>query len=317
MGKEIKAKYNCTQTELYAICRLGWKLCKNKQAQIILAYTDYTIPYIDDKITSIKKAEDLPDFQSRDLLPESAHILLKKISEPAILNWKLLERYIIRAFQEDKDLIKPNLEAAGKDYYEEATRDNPNWEDLSQMLLSGQKYITDNGAALTSMPATFPAQYDLVKGKFDTKYDEFTEAEALTPEKTREKIEANNEIFDDLMLMLGDINSVAPTADLEKEFTFTYLKGIISSPGAAGLKGEITEEGTGKKLKDVLLRLSPIEREVSTDEDGLYDFGSIPAGKYVLYISLDGYAPRQENVTIETGVTSTKDYTLKKLTPNP
>lgn len=225
----------------------------------------------------------------------------------------MLERYITRAFQNNKDLIKPNVEAAGKDYYEAATRDNPNWEDLSQMLLSGQKYINDNGGILTSMPATFPADYDSTKTAFDKKYDEFTEAEAVTPEKTREKIEANNAIFDDLMLMLGDISAVAPTADLQKEFTFTYLKGIISSPGAAGLKGEITEEGTGNKLGGVLLRLSPLGREVSTDKLGLYDFGNIPAGKYILDISLDGYEPRKEEIKIEVGVTSTKNYALKKV----
>lgn len=77
MANEIKARYNCTQTELYAICRLGWKLCRNKQGDIVMVYTDYTIPYIDDKIVAVKKAEDLPDFQSRDLLPESSHIILK------------------------------------------------------------------------------------------------------------------------------------------------------------------------------------------------------------------------------------------------
>lgn len=313
MANEIKARYNCTQTELYAICRLGWKLCKNKQGDIVLVYTDYTIPYIDGKVAAIKSAEDLPDFQSRDLLPESSHIILKQYAEPAILKWKFLERYITRAFQNNKDLIKPNLEAAGKDYYEAATRENPNWEDLSQMLLSGQKYITDHGGLLTSMPATFPADYASSKTDYDTKYDEFTEAEATTPEKTREKLEANNGIFDDLMLMLGDINAVAPTADLQREFTFTYLKGIISSPGAAGLKGVITEDGTDLKLKDVLLRLNPIGREATSNLGGEYDFGSIPAGKYILEISLDGYETRKEDVKIDTGVTSTKNYAMKKL----
>ncbi len=281
MANEIKAKYNCTQTELYAICRLGWKMVKNKQADVVIVYPDYTILYIDGKIASIKAAEDLPDFQSRDLLPESSHIILKQVADPAILSWKLLERYITRAFQNNKELIKPNLEAAGKDYYEAATRDNPNWEDLQQMMLSGNTYITNNLGILTSMPPTFPADYASTKTDFDTKYDEFTIAEAESPEKTREKIEANNGVFDELMLMLGDIGAAAPP-ELQHEFTFVYLKGIISSPGAAGLKGEISEEGTGVKLENVLLRLSPSARETNTDALGLYDFGSISAGKYIL-----------------------------------
>lgn len=313
MANEIKAKYNCTQTELYAICRLGWKMVKNKQVDVVVIYPDYTVLYIDGKIADIKAAEELPDFQSRDLAPESSHIILKQVADPAIQQWKLLERYIIRSFQTNPDLIKPNVEAAGKDYYEAATRDNPNWEDLQQMMLSGNTYITNNLAILTSMPATFPADYATAKANFDTKYDEFTLAEAEGPEKTSEKIEANNKIFDDLMLMLGDIGAVAPTAELQKEFTFTYLKGIISSPGAAGLKGEITEEGTGTKLQGVLLRLSPRDRETSTDEIGVYVFGSIPAGKYVLEISLDGYETKIDNIVIQAGVTSTKNYVLKKL----
>lgn len=313
MANEIKAKYNCTQTELYAICRLGWKMVKNKQADVVLIYPDYTVPYIDGKINDIKTAEELPDFQSRDLVPESSHIILKQVADPAIQKWKLLERYITRAFQSNKDLIKPNLEAAGKDYYEAATRDNPNWEDLQQMMLSGNTYITNNLAILTSMPPAFPAEYATAKGDFDTKYDEFTIAEAEGPEKTSEKIEANNAIFDALMLMLGDIGAVAPTAELQKEFTFTYLKGVISSPGAAGLKGVISEEGTDVKLKDALLRLSPIGRETQSVEGGEYSFASIPAGKYVLEISLDGYETKKDEIKIEPGVTSKKDYALKKL----
>lgn len=312
MGNETRARYNCTQTELYSICRLGWNRTKSRQAELSLIYPEYTLVYIDAKLADVKAAEDLPDFQARDLVTESAHIKLKQAAEPALQKWKLLERYIIRSFQSNQELIKPNVEAAGKDYYEAATRENPNWEDMQQMLLSGQAYIAANLAVLTSMPAGFPAEYNTAKDDFDMQYDDFMLAEAEGPDKTREKIDANNGIYDALMLMLGDVGVVMP-AEMQYEATFAYLKGIVSSPGSAGLKGEVTEEGTGLKLGNVLLRLQESDREAFTDANGLYDFGNIASGKYILELLLDGYEPLLVEVKIDTGVTSTKNYTLKKI----
>ena len=158
MANEILPKYHCTQSELYAICTLGWNRCKTAQATIVASFPEYTVTYIDGKLADIVTVQHMPDFQARNLITETDHILLTQLAVPAIAQWDLLERYIIRSFQSNKPLIKPNVEAAGKPYYKAATREEPNWEDLKQMLINGKTYITDHAATTLApvMPVGFP-----------------------------------------------------------------------------------------------------------------------------------------------------------------
>lgn len=313
MSNEILPKYHATQTELYAICRLGWNIAKQYQTEISSKFPYYTIPFIDAKLTEVNDAQELPDFQNRDFSSETARIALKQKADTTIENWKLLERYIINALQSDKSLIKPHLEAAGKDYYENATRENPDWEDLKQMLIDGKKYITDNLALLTPfIPATFQADFDATKTDFENQYDTFLAAETTNPIGTNIKVNANNQIYDTLMLLIGDCKAALPT-QLRDTVTFAYLKSIITSPGPAGLKGTVTT-ATNTPLSGVLLRLVELALDATTNSQGQYDFGNIRSGSYNFEISLDGYQPISTTIVILTGVTSTKNY---QLTPNP
>jgi len=54
--------------------------------------------------------------------------------------------------------------------------------------------------------------------------------------------------------------------------------------------------------------------EAVSEADGSFDFGNIASGKYMIEIILDGYQTLLVPVTIATGVTSTKNYSL---VPNP
>lgn len=314
MSNEISNKYNCSQADLYAICTLGWNICKQHQTDVELKFPEYTMVYIDNKLARIAVVENEPDFQVRDSITEKERNELKKLADKATKNWQFLERYIIRAHQNDKEQIKPDLEAAGSGYYRSANATNPNWEDLKQMLISGKNFITNNTALLTGiMYANFPTDYDTDKTAFEGKYNQFTVDEAEAPGATGEKIRNNNEIFDDLMLMLGDLAVIAPPAS-QQEATFTYLKGIISSPGPAGLKGTISGPVTGSRLTGVLLRLLDTDYEATTGAAGEYDFGNIASGDYKLEISKDGYQTLIVEIKIYAGVTSTKNY---ELVPNP
>ncbi|MBK8657933.1 MAG: hypothetical protein IPN22_03415 [Bacteroidetes bacterium] len=143
------------------------------------------------------------------------------------------------------------------------------------MLTSGKSFITDNLAALTpQMPPTFQVEYNTALTDFTTKYNTFTTLEATAPDSTITKIEANNAIYDDLMLLLGDLKAIVP-AIYDDEVTFTYLKSIISSPGPAGLKGTITNSNSTLPVSEAILRLTDINRETTSEADGSYNFGNI------------------------------------------
>jgi len=314
MSTEITNKYHCTQAELYAICYLGWNILKPVQADVVTRYPWYTTTYIDAKITDIKKAEELPDEQARDLATETAHILLAQVMENAVTQWRLLERYISQVFEANPELIKPNVEAAGKQYLATATDDNPNWEDIKHLLIDGLNYITEHTTELTPvMPASFTADYTAAKDAFETQYTEFITNKAGSPTGTYQKVNANNDIYDALLLMLTDMKVLAP-AVFQDELTFAYLKNIISSPGPAGLKGEVTDSVTKAPIADAVCELLDTEYGATTNSAGEYNFGNIASGNYTIRISRTGYQTFTGTVKIFTGVTSTKDYTL---TPNP
>jgi len=310
----IKVKYNSTQAELYAICYLGWNIAKTNQPQLAIDYPEYTIAYINTKIAAITSAEELPDFQYRDLATETAHITLLQLGAKAVAQWRLLARYITRAFQSNKPLIKPNIEAAGQQYLEKASKENPNWEDLKRLLVDGKKYLTDNAAILTPvMPATFAATFNTEKTTFDNQYILFLQGEFEAPAATYNKVSANNSIYDDLLLFIDDAKEIADIPS-SGQFSFAYFKGIVTSPGPAGLKGLITETGTNSKLIGASLILLDTDYVATSDADALYNFGNIASGNYNIQITLTGYQTLTVPVQIFTGVTSTKNY---QLTPNP
>jgi len=312
MANEIKAKYNCTQPELYAICTLGWNLCKNSQATMEINFVVYTVTYIDGKIADIQTAEELPGLQQRDMVTETARINMKQLAADGVEQWQYLERYITHAFQSQPELIKPNLEGAGKDYYEAATRENPDWESVKQLLVDGKKYLDDYGGGLAGfMPVGFPVAFANAKTAFDTQYASYTVLTAESPGGTLEKITANNLLYDDLMLMLGDIVLIVPD-ELKSEATFTHLKSIISSAGPAGLKGTLKDAVTNNMLAGAAMRLVDTDYETVSTAEG-YDFGNIASGTYMLEIVLAGYETLLVPVTIATGVTSTKNYVLQPL----
>lgn len=313
MGNEVKATYDCTQPELYAICNLGWNYAKVRQSTIVLKFPEYTMAYIDGKIAEVAAAEALPGQQERELITETDRILLLGIATIAIEQWDMLERYINRLFKTNKALIKTNVEAAGKNFYEAATRPNPNWEDLKQMLIDGQDYITDHTSELTPIvPATFIADYSAALSAFITKYNTFTIDKFSSNEGTTEKVEANNALHDELMFMLADLQKVAPASQKDK-FTFTHLKGIITTPGAAGLKNEVRASGTNILLAGALIKIQKeggLVLEQTTDAEGIADFTNLPAGEYKGRIELTGYTPLDILVNITTGVHSFKHWVL-------
>jgi hypothetical protein len=310
MASEVKPIYHCSQPELYAIWGLAWAMAKEAQAQIVVRYPAYTLGYINGKIAKVEAAEAIPDEQARDSVSEIARNTLKQKSALAVENWDFLTRYIIASLETDKDNIKPSLEAAGKQYREEAGKEEPNWDMVKQLLTSGKSYIANNTLALTPfMPVTFAADYDTTRDEFLLQYGVFTMAEGNSSGGTYDKITANNNIQDDGMQLLGDLVLLSPP-ELKNEMTFTHLKNLISSPGPAGYKGKVTDSVTGLPIAGVLLRLTPSGEEAITNATGDFDFGNISSGKYVLEIIKDGYATQTVNITIHVGVTSTDDYVL-------
>ncbi|MBL0310722.1 MAG: carboxypeptidase regulatory-like domain-containing protein [Bacteroidetes bacterium] len=311
MPEELEhAHFSCTQAELYSICDLGWNMVNDRQLTMAGRFPIYTPTYITDRKADIDAARNLPDFQNSSELSEEDRVILMSRAGDAIPFWDVLERYINQAFASNKGLIKPNVEAAGKLFYEKATRQEPNWEDLKMMLKDGNDYITANvGGVLAPVIApSFQADYIIQKDAYDLAYDTFILEKTAHIEDTSAKRVANNGIYDVLMAMLPDLKIILP-AGTKHQATFKFLKDQVSSAGSAGLKGKVTDASSAA-ITGVSLMLAELSLTVLTNASGDYDFGNIASGTYTLVITKAGYQSVTESVVILVGTTSTKNYQL-------
>ena len=75
---KIKKVYNCTQSQLYAICMLIWASCKREIASFSALKGIYTLPYIAEKVTKVLEANNIPNEEDRLAVAEEIRINLKK-----------------------------------------------------------------------------------------------------------------------------------------------------------------------------------------------------------------------------------------------
>ena len=88
---------------------------------------------------------------------------------------------------------------------------------------------------------------------------------------------------------------------------------MVTPPGSSGMKGEVRASGTNVLLADAMVVLLPDglpEIVKYTDENGSYEFKNLPAGSYLCKVDKLGYETLNTNVTINTGVNSTKNFAL-------
>src|SRR3990170_4034267 len=67
--------------------------------------------------------------------------------------------------------------------------------------------------------------------------------------------------------------------------------------GTASIKGRVTSSDSGRPLRRVQIRLSAPEltepRSTSTNPQGAYEFAELPAGRYTISVSRNGYLTLQ------------------------
>ena len=90
---------------------------------------------------------------------------------------------------------------------------------------------------------------------------------------------------------------------------------IASSPTFAQsggkLKGTVTLSDSGKPIHNVLVTILQLRRTVGTDENGVYQFESVPPGRYDVLAHLDRVPDAVQSVIITSGGETTLDFKLQ------
>jgi len=311
-----KRKYSCSQTELYQICHTGWQSYLDNVAAFTAFNANYDAAYGAAAIAEIDAAQALPDFQQRDYVSESLRIQLVQQADAAIILWKTLRSHIAKAFPAPN--FETSMEAAGIQYYDDAVRYD--WEELKQMLLSGQAFITANTAALSAigMTVAFPTDYQNAYTQFNTTLTNFLAAEQEGKQGTDEKIIANNNIFDKLNMMFddGQIIFINDAATRER-FMYSKVRQLISNqPGnddeenQLTFSGYLTDNENNEPIVDAVFTVGTVT--FTTDEDGYFEqnFTITEVTTFNATIKKPGYETATGPIQMSPGVNLTQDLQM-------
>lgn len=117
----------------------------------------------------------------------------------------------------------------------------------------------------------------------------------LTPFLSSLESEADFEIFEE--------DDGAPE---EIEFFEEDTKNV-----GATLRGKVRDSKTRAPIEGVTVALVGTEFTVVTNDDGFYQFTSVPAGKYTLRAEKDGYKARQKVISLKENKIATLNFTMQ------
>ncbi len=329
-----QAIYACSQSELYAICTIGWTSFNENQPDFEAFKTIYNATYGTAALAEVEAAKNLPGFQERNEATETTYILLGAAQAKCLMQWKSLRSYIKSSFP--ADLQKPKIESAGYDHYAKAA--NKNWDETLLLLTAGQHFIDNNTAALTAggMPATFSAAYAATTTAFSDLYVQFTDFEQDEEEATDAKILANNKLYQKLLAMFEDAQIIYDTNAAKRErFVFAQIKSMITNKPGSGtipadsifLLGKVLDANTFNPVANASINTTPNGSVVTfsavTDNSGVYEMkiSGLPtnsSGTLDVFAEALDYQPTSSPLSYETGKKYELGFELNEFTePEP
>jgi iron complex outermembrane receptor protein len=101
---------------------------------------------------------------------------------------------------------------------------------------------------------------------------------------------------------------------MSKKLFYCFFAVLFSSTlllaSGGGIKGTVTDAGTGEAMLGANVLLQGTTMGAATDEHGAYSIENVPEGEYVLTVSYIGYAKHSETITVKDGVTLTVNVQL-------
>lgn len=85
------------------------------------------------------------------------------------------------------------------------------------------------------------------------------------------------------------------------------------APGAGSLAGRVTNVQTGAYLEGAEIRLVELNRQTTSNREGLYALQGVPAGQYTLQVSYLGIETLRQAVEVRAGEQSFQELALRSL----
>lgn len=293
MATEVKAKYNCTQQELYGILGLAINNLEEDLPLFFAKSSNYIAALVTGLRGVLNAAVILPDEEQRNGVHQVLKGLLPGLLEPVKQDFRDLQEYIRAGWPTENP--KPRYEQAGLIHFNKTGDDN--WENVKGLNESMTDFITDtvNGPILITpggMIGTFVADVAAHYAAFKAKYDLFLLSKETSVARAA-KINADNAAHTACMkFMTFGVESVFRNdAEAQKRYTFVTLKHSISPPGSASLVVKV------KRADDTLVTNGTVTIKeegqpaitVNINADGEAFFGNINPADYTGFVTtVDG-----------------------------
>ncbi|MBL7816144.1 MAG: carboxypeptidase regulatory-like domain-containing protein, partial [Saprospiraceae bacterium] len=283
--------YNCTQAELYAICRFIWLMCQEHLTGFADYKSKYTAALILENLALIKTVEAMPNHEARKApIKDLRKDLIVERTDASNL-FKLLGGYCTTAAGTDTVLSNAMLHEAGQVYFDKVN--SGSWKEIAGLLTAMLSFVRNNTETLQTngfMPASFLKRLEDKQVAFEAaKLKWETESEAA-PASTDTKITANNDLKKRAMEVASDAALAFITQKaIAQKFVWATVAAQIRTERPTGLGGKITIGDTKKGLANVTVTIPSLGLSVKSDAEGRYEFMNLEAGSYTLEFTIEGY----------------------------
>lgn len=300
MRSTTKSLYDASMVILYMVCRFGWTLYSKYQERFATLSEDYTKEYGEEQLALVNQAQALLDVSQRRGTVTQQGNELDGSSLAAILFWKKLRRYILKAFV-GADPQAAIVQAGGAHF---AKARNGSWTEITELLTAGQTYLQANAALLTEkgkMPAGFPADYSKAKDAYDKEHIGYGSAKSNAADGTTDKVEANNTLYTNLQFMFGDAQTVFDNQKpVAKQFTFAAVKRLVTK-GMSGIHFTVINPLTKKPLPEALITTDESAEVYEVNARGVATI-LMKAGVHSITVSCPGFSTYTGLVKADAGI---------------
>ncbi len=305
----MDTNYKIAQARLYLACRVILNSTRLYLPKFTNHKAKYTPAWITAFLGEILAAELLPDEQARALTHESLRREVLEVGDKALSAWKGLKRYIYDAYS----VPEPEYRSAGWGYYDAAA--NEGFEELSQLMIEGLKYINSHEAVLMeneNMPSTYKEEFEIAKANFDEKLALFYAAEEQAIVDTVTKITANNALYAKIIALCLDGQFIFEKEEAKsRQFSFSNVCQLISPAGASEVQFELTNEETGLPVIGEIIHVGS-DKVIVTGADGRGLMTQLSSGDNSFRIVVDGFNEKLLTLTLN-GTKKTEHVHLQPL----
>jgi Carboxypeptidase regulatory-like domain len=284
-----KIDFNCAQQELYLVCRLGWKMCRENLTEFAKLKSRYTTALIEERLAEITAAQDIPNEKTRRDKPKMDRLAMEEATNRCLELFQTLKVYIDDAFR--AHLVKSKIESAGQSYYAKAQ--GYNRDAVNNLMTTSIQFIQNNLDALIAndnMPNNFLTDYKTAYEKCYNCQEEYIISISSARDVTSQNTAANNDVYQKFMSMSRDAQIVFKNDEvLRRQFSFADLLVRVSGVGVAGLRGTITRFDNGMPILGALITIEARNKSAFSDELGKYDIPQLAHGTYTITIAAEGF----------------------------